>query len=94
MDTTLGIQDEFSDPRDAFRNGFVTAVTHLRGQPNPTQAQVRAATDLLQQFRLANEGGDSCLARLPVRSDIENSSPQYEHSSDGPNSSRWSRRAR
>lgn len=58
MDTKLGMQHDFTDPRDAFRNGFVAAVTHLRGQRDPTSSQICAAVDELNSFRLANPDFD------------------------------------
>jgi hypothetical protein len=52
MNITLDLPDPFSDPRDDFRKGFVAAVTHLRGQSRPTQLQLRAALEVLGEYRL------------------------------------------
>jgi hypothetical protein len=52
MDITLDLPESFSDPRDEFRNGFVAAVTHLRGQSHPTELEMEAALKALGEFRL------------------------------------------
>lgn len=39
------------DSRDDFRNGFVAAITHLRGQGHPTEEQTLAAIEVLHEFR-------------------------------------------
>jgi len=60
MAIALGLIDDFSDPRDAFRNGFLSAILHMRGQHDPTQAQVREAHEELCRFRLIGEETSGC----------------------------------
>jgi hypothetical protein len=94
MDTTLGLPDDLHDPRDDFRNGFVAGVTHLRAQAHPTDKQIYAATNELCLYRLALQRDNPCPPGTRPRSAIDAvvERNQYEHSSDGPNSSRWARR--
>ena len=62
METALGLIDDFSDPRDAFRNGFLSAILHMRGQHHPTQTQVSEANEELCRFRRIGEETSGCLS--------------------------------
>jgi len=93
MDSTSDLSNEFHDPRDQFRNGFVAAVTYLRGQRHPTDEQIHAATNELCLYRLTGTADDRPSVQSPCGSvESEPDASQYEHSDTGPNSSRWARR--
>jgi hypothetical protein len=65
----------------------------LRGQRHPTDEQIHAATNELCLYRLTATADDHPPERLPCGSvGSERDAPQYEHSDNGPNSSRWARR--
>ena len=64
-DSKPDVGPDFHDPRDEFRNGFIAAVTHLRGQLNPTESQIHAATNELCVYRLAHRTPED---EHPVRS--------------------------
>jgi hypothetical protein len=65
----------------------------LRGQRHPTDEQIHAATNELCLYRLTATADDGPSDRSPCGS-VENEPDlsQYEHSDNGPNSSRWARR--
>lgn len=92
MDNTLDLAHPFSDPRDDFRKGFVAAVTHLRGQFCPTQLQLRAALDVLIDFRLQSKVAVPHLPGRPVCGEIAGTRHSYGHKNDSPTSSSWAPR--
>jgi hypothetical protein len=44
-------EGRYADRRDDYRNGFVDAVAHMRGEFPPTEQQIFSALEELQNFR-------------------------------------------
>ena len=63
---SIFFDDRYVDPRDDYRNGFVDAVTYLRGQMTPSHEQISDAVTVLTDFRLRQPGWTNRTAEMQL----------------------------